>query len=560
MKHKKMQSALMGLFMMLAVIFCMRTTALADEIGDTGDTGGGWGKKGSNSYTFYYSYDLSRDAIELTVKTGRPTKTFGNTNSHTFTSPSDKTKIYTDYPVIGVSLDTAISVMNLYGGYNLDLATVKSKLNELGYTEDSKGVWRGGDGYLTYIDAVKIRPQKHTVHYDANGGWGVPADQTKEQGSVLTLSSQEPCRTGYSFKYWNASIGGIYYPGGLYGHDQDGGVVTMTAHWEDDIEPDLSSFYAIPNRWTAGNGTIGFTVQDQGSGVSSITLERYSKVTGSWSTVQTWSFYGTTDPISRTLSETSEGVYYYRLTVTDAAGNTATKTSKTIYLDHSEPVIHGLENTNTDWTNMAPIIRVNGTDYLSGTYYSGSGLQSMVIRDDSGNTVASGTGSAYYMLEPKYEGIHTWTIIARDNVGHTSSCQITTKYDITAPSITGTEITYVWYGVTYSGYCQDNIISQHTDDEASHSIYHPNCTSGLASMELYKVRGGSRTLIDSQYWRYSDTHSYRDIYHEIPEEEKVEEYYLLVVRDIAGNVNTKKLTSQRTLLTLFHTSIERSNH
>ena len=55
-------------------------------------------------------------------------------------------------------------------------------------------------------------------------------------------------------------------------------------------------------------------------------------------------------------------------------GNTTTKTSAYIYLDHSIPVISGVENTVTDWTNVAPIISVNATDFLNGTGYTGSGL------------------------------------------------------------------------------------------------------------------------------------------------------------------------------------------
>lgn len=41
-----------------------------------------------------------------------------------------------------------------------------------------------------------------------------------------------------------------------------------------------------------------------------------------------------------------------------SAGNITTKMSATIYLDHSNPVIHGVENTVTDWTNVAPVISV----------------------------------------------------------------------------------------------------------------------------------------------------------------------------------------------------------
>ena len=231
--------------MVFVFAFAFSSTVLADDIDDTGGTDGGG--SGTNVYTFYYKYNSSRDAIELTVKCKNPINSFGNSTSHTFTSASDDTYIPSSNPQLGTSLESAIASMNSHGGYDLDVSDVKEKLNELGYYDGGNGIWRRTGGYLTYIDAVKIRPMKHTVHYDANGGTGAPSDQTKKQGKTLTLRTKKPTRTGYTFKYWVASIGGHYNPGGAYTHDQDGGVVTMKAHWKDEDKPSLSDFYAIPN-------------------------------------------------------------------------------------------------------------------------------------------------------------------------------------------------------------------------------------------------------------------------------------------------------------------------
>lgn len=183
-----MKSCLFSLLMVLVFAFAFSSTVLADDIDDTGGTDGGG--SGTNVYTFYYSYDSSKDAIVLTVNTKRPINSFGNTTSHTFTSPSDNTYIPSSNPVLGSSLEGAIATMNAAGGYDLDTATVKAKLNELGYYDGGNGIWRRTGGYLTYIDAKKIRPTKHTVHYDANGGTGAPSDQTKKQGVTLTLRTE----------------------------------------------------------------------------------------------------------------------------------------------------------------------------------------------------------------------------------------------------------------------------------------------------------------------------------------------------------------------------------
>jgi uncharacterized repeat protein (TIGR02543 family) len=45
----------------------------------------------------------------------------------------------------------------------------------------------------------------YTLHYDANGGTGAPADQT---GVTLTVSSTTPTRTGYNFVSWNTKSDG----------------------------------------------------------------------------------------------------------------------------------------------------------------------------------------------------------------------------------------------------------------------------------------------------------------------------------------------------------------
>ena len=560
----RFKKGLSCILLLLVMLLSSSVVAYADDIGDTGDTGQG-DITGSNVYTFYYSYDSSLDAIVLTVKTKNPIKSFGNTTSHTFSSPYDNTVLNTSNPQLGSSLEGAISTMNSVGGYNLSASDAKAKLNALGYYDSGNGIWKYNGGYLTYVSAVKIRPQKHTVHYDANGGSGAPGDQTKNQGVTLTLSSKKPSKTGYTFKYWNASIGGTYYPSSSYMHDQDGGTVTMKAYWKDETDPSCSSFSAVPNYWSAGNGTVSFTVQDEGSGLASVTLQRYSDVTKTWSTVKTWSYNGTTSAQSGTYTETAEGVFYYRLIIKDKVRNTTTKDSACIYLDHSKPVIYGVENTVTDWTNVAPVISVSGTDYLIGTTYTGSGLGSIVIKDDSGNTVASGVASTSYTLAARYEGIHTWYITATDNVGHTSSRSVTTKYDCTKPGIDGTEIIYVTPdGITVSGYCQDNIIDQHIDDEIRRSPNGANASSGLKSVILYRVTGGNREVIygnrTKSIWNASDTHSWFDMYYEITADEKMVDYYEIIVTDFAGNRTKKKLTSQYSLLTWFHTSIDRSSY
>lgn len=93
---------------------------------------------------------------------------------------------------------------------------------------------------------------------------------------------------------------------------------------------------------------------------------------------------------------------------------------------------------------------------------------------------------------------------------------------------------------------------------------HPNCTSGLQSILLYKVKNGVKTAIrlpqTQATFGASDTHSEFDVYYDVNETDEYMDYYLVIIKDYAGNINTKKLTTQRSLLTWFHTSIEKSSY
>lgn len=156
-------------------------------------------------------------------------------------------------------------------------------------------------------------------------------------------------------------------------------------------------------------------------------------------------------------------------------------------------------------------------------------------------------------------------MIIKDAVGHTRTESVRTKYDITKPGIDGTEITFVRPdGVTVSGYCQDNIINQHIDDEITRSSNGANLCSGVKSVILYRVTGSNREVIYSDQTRKDfalpDTHSNFDMYYEIQRSEQNVSYYEIIVTDFAGNRATKKLTSQYSLLSWFHTSIDRSSY
>ena len=176
-----------------------------------------------------------------------------------------------------------------------------------------------------------------------------------------------------------------------------------------------------------------------------------------------------------------------------------------------------------------------------------------------GNIVARGTNNATFTLTEKYEGTHTFTIRVYDNIGHETTDSVTTHYDITAPAMNGTESTRVDNSV----YVQDNIIDQMIDDYYTNSRY-ANDSSGVKSIVLYECREGELKEVKNSNTRKDFVGpNNQNAFHEkytIKEKDKNVEYYLLVATDFAGNKTVKKITSQRYILTLMRTSIDKSTY
>ena len=118
--------------------------------------------------------------------------------------------------------------------------------------------------------------ETYTVQYDANGGNGAPATQTKTHGVALTLSSTVPTRTGFTFLGWaesSTATSAQYQPGGSFSKDAD---TTLYAVWNQQPgEPPVTDEAAI--RIAAITGRPGSTVElpitlENNPGISSMKL------------------------------------------------------------------------------------------------------------------------------------------------------------------------------------------------------------------------------------------------------------------------------------------------
>ena len=149
------------------------------------------------------TYTVGYDANGGTGAPGRQTKTYGVTLTLTTIQPTRR-----NYLFLGWSKDrNATSASYSAGGSYTDNADV------------------------TLYAVWQYNPETYTIRYDANGGTGAPASQTKTYGVPLTLSAVKPTRAGYEFLGWATSKSATaseYAPGERY-TDEAG--VTLYAVW-----------------------------------------------------------------------------------------------------------------------------------------------------------------------------------------------------------------------------------------------------------------------------------------------------------------------------------------
>lgn len=91
----------------------------------------------------------------------------------------------------------------------------------------------GNDANITLYAVWKANTW--AVKYNANGGSGAPADQTKTYGQTLKLSTTKPVRTDYNFMGWatskaNADKGTVTYAAGA--NYTANAAITLYAVWE----------------------------------------------------------------------------------------------------------------------------------------------------------------------------------------------------------------------------------------------------------------------------------------------------------------------------------------
>lgn len=169
----------------------------------------------------------------------------------------------------------------------------------------------------------------YTISFNANGGTGAPASQTKTYGVALTLSSTKPTRTNYNFQGWAMSPSGsvTYKAGGSYTANSG---ATLYAVWElGYAKPGITNLEV--NRCESNGvisedgayASVNFNWTTDKT-VSSIVIKYKLSGSSSWTTAKTLTPGGTSGSVSEIIGGSFDGDHSYNInvTVTDSLGNT----------------------------------------------------------------------------------------------------------------------------------------------------------------------------------------------------------------------------------------------
>ena len=239
----------------------------------------------------------------------------------------------------------------------------------------------------------------YTIKYDANGGFGAPAEQKKTYGSNLTLSSIKPTKTGYVFNGWNTKkdgTGNNYAAGSNYTAN---GNATLYAMWK--AKTVQVTFHRNTNSSDTVTASQTFTYGVSGQKFSAKNWSKSDYILAGWGLIQNTSVvtYSTLSDVSDTwIASTPSNINLYAVwqknTYTinyDANGGSRAPKSQTkqpgvnIRLSKTKPYNSGY--TFSGW---------NTSPWGYGTWYNAGGIYS---KDENVTLYAQWEEASYFELD-----------------------------------------------------------------------------------------------------------------------------------------------------------------
>lgn len=251
------------------------------SISTTGNSGSGW-STGNQKLLKEYNHSFSRGTSKVTHNCAAKLSNVDRVGGTMTVSTSYSVPALASYTVTfnANGGSGAPGSQTKYYGKTLKLSTTKP--TRTGYTFQGWGtsatgsvVYDPGDNYTANAaDTLYAiwKANTWTVTYNANGGFGAPAAQTKTYGVTLTLSSTKPTRTNYNFLGWGTSPNSTtvaYKAGASYTNNS---AITLYAIWE------LAYVKPRVTNLTADRCTSAEVLNDDGT---------YIKVAFKWATDRT---------------------------------------------------------------------------------------------------------------------------------------------------------------------------------------------------------------------------------------------------------------------------------
>lgn len=185
-----------------------------------------------------------------------------------------------------------------YGSDTLTTATFNLDNMSVGATS----VTVNGNSF-TISSAIQNYKTTYTVGYNANGGSGTVASQTKIYGTNLTLRSGGYTKTGYTLTKWNTASGGTGTDYALSGTYSSNAAATMYAQWS-------PISYSVKFNANGGSGTMAnesFTY-DVAKALTSNAFTRSGYTFAGWATSATGSVVYSNGQSVSNLSSTNGAV------------------------------------------------------------------------------------------------------------------------------------------------------------------------------------------------------------------------------------------------------------
>lgn len=353
-------------------------------------------------------------------------------------------------------------------------------------------------------DEVEVVPDEpdepvaetYTVTYDANGGSGAPASQTKTEGVDLTLSYREPTYSGYTFlgwtKYsWSSTV--YYAPGDTYSNDAD---ITLYAVWEED-EPIIDTPVDLPTE------TQSYTVSYDANGGSGAPSDQTKY-----------------EDVDLTLSsiKPTRSMHTFLGWATSASATSADYASGDTYSDNADITLYAVwQEDNYEFSisglTMDTEIEMNGT--LSISVRTDSWDQNNSYSDIPVQLLYDGsvveTQYIYYYVYG-YEYVYFDINVGEEIGTHTVAVRInwSNRYDETDStnnSVSGTvEVVSKAHELSVEGITPNASYRENTTVISSFNVYNDSDTEALpdedysVSFAAYYYSANSKVTLSAQTW------------------------------------------------------------